>query len=134
MATITELMLAVRDRCPVFYHKDTNQFDYCPVSQQELKNLSLDEELKIHDTNNFMLPSYEEINHNEIMRFFVRDCVEDKAVRKKLFGILRRTDYMDAFLEEIRVLNLYEEFDAACGDIYYQIFTEWEEKNELSFK
>ncbi len=42
MSTIIGLMLAVREREPIFYHKDTNQFDHYPVSEIERENLSPD--------------------------------------------------------------------------------------------
>lgn len=133
MSTIIELMLAIRKRNFIFYHKDTNQFDYMPVSEKELKNLSPDKQLPYVDTNNFRLPSYEEIDHREIMRFYVKEYVEDKEFRKQFFGILRRDEYMDAYLEKLRELDLYDDFVDACGDIYIQIFREWADKNGLDF-
>lgn len=134
MSTIIELMLAIRDRTLIFYHKDTKQFDYCPVSEIELKKLSPNKQLPLVDTNNFRLPSAKEIDHKEIMRFFVRECVEDKGFRKQLFDILRRDEYMDAYLDKLHELNLYDDFVDACGDIYFQIFNEWADKNGLDFK
>lgn len=39
--------------------------------------LDLNEKLTIgDDRNTVMLPTYEEINHKDIMRFYVRECVE----------------------------------------------------------
>lgn len=38
---------------------------------------------------------------------------------------------MELFIEKLKELDLYEKFELACGDIYYQIFYEWAEKNEL---
>lgn len=134
MSTIIELMLAIRDRTLIFYHKDTKKFDYCPVSEIELKKLSPNKQLPLVDTNNFRLPSSKEIDHKEIMRFFVRECVEDKGFRKQLFDILRRDEYMDAYLDKLHELNLYDDFVDACGDIYFQIFNEWADKNGLDFK
>ena len=40
---------------------------------------------------------------------------------------------MDAYLDKLHELNLYEDFVDACGDIYIQIFDEWTEENDLSF-
>ncbi len=87
--------------------------------------MSPDERIPVSDVNNFRLPSYEEIDHEEIMRFYVREFVKDKDIRKQLFGILSRNEYMDAYLDKLRELNLYDDFIDACGDIYIQIFEEW---------
>lgn len=133
MNTVIDLMLAVRDRCQVFYHKDTNQFDYCPISEIELKTLEPDAKLPLKDLNNFRLPTYETIDHEEIMRFYVKEFVEDKAVRKQLFDILRRDEYIDLYLDKLRELDLYDDFIDACGDIYIQIFEEWAKENGLNF-
>ena len=132
MSTIIDVMLAVREGNPVFYHKDTKQFDRLPYSETEI--LDLNEKLTIgDDRNTVMLPSYEEINHKDIMRFYVKECVEDKEIRRQLFNILRRDDYMDAYLDKLHELNLYEDFDIVCGDIYIQIFDEWTKENDLDF-
>ena len=132
MSTIIEIMLSIRERKPVYYHKDTNQFDRLPYSRTE--NLDLNAKLTIGgDGNTFMLPQYEEIDHKDIMRFYVRECVEDKGIRRQLFDILRLRDYMDAYLDKLHELNLYEDFVDACGDIYVQIFDEWTEENNLDF-
>ncbi|MDO4552342.1 MAG: hypothetical protein Q4C22_02285 [Bacillota bacterium] len=134
MATIIDLMLAIRENTMIYYHKDTKKFDYMPRSELELKKLRADRRIPRNDTNNVRLPSYEEIDHEEIMRFYVREFVEEKEIRKQLFYILRRDDYIDAYLDKLRELDLYDDFIDACGDIYIQIFTEWAEANDLEFK
>lgn len=132
MSTIIEVMLAIRDRSPVFYHKDTKQFDRLPYSK--LEKLDPNELLTMGgDRNNIMLPTYDEIDHREIMRFYVRECVEDKEIRRQLFNILRRGDYMDAYLDKLHELDLYEDFVDVCGDVYIQIFDEWAKENDLDF-
>ena len=132
MSTIIDVMLAVKEKNPVFYHKDTKQFDRLPYSETEI--LDLNEKLTIGgDRNTVMLPTYEEINHKDIMRFYVRECVEDKEIRRQLFNILRRDDYMDAYLDKLHELDLYEDFVDVCGDIYIQIFDEWIKENGLDF-
>jgi len=68
------------------------------------------------------------------MSFYVREYVEDKKIRKQLFDVLRRNEYMDAYTDKLRELNLYDDFIDACGDIYIQIFEEWADKNALDFK
>ena len=132
MSTIIDVMLAVKEKNPVFYHKDTKQFDRLPYSETEI--LDLNEKLTIgDDRNTVMLPTYEEINHKDIMRFYVKECVEDKEIRRQLFNILRRDDYMDAYLDKLHELDLYEDFVDVCGDIYIQIFDEWIKENGLDF-
>lgn len=134
MSTIIEMMLKINDRdAYFFYHKDTNIFDRCPVSAIQLQNLDMDAELPMVDENNFHFLTYDEIDHKDIMRFYVKECVEDKAIRKQLFDILRNRDYVDPFIEELHGLDLYDDFEMACGDIYVQLFSEWVEKNGLDF-
>lgn len=133
MDSIIEMMLAIKERIPIYYHKDTNQFDRLPYSKTEKPDP--DALLPIgSDRNTIMLPTYEEIDHEDIMRFYVREYVEDKEIRQQLFNILRRRDYMDAYLDKLHELSLYEDFVDACGDIYLQIFDEWVDKNDLNFK
>ena len=86
----------------------------------------------LKDDNNFRFLTYDEINHKDIMRSYVRECVEDKLIRKQLFNILRRDNYVDAFIDELYKCELYEDFDMICGDIYIQIFQEWERNNGLA--
>lgn len=134
MSTIIELMLSIKKRDTLlFYHKDTNVFDRYPLSEIQLKNIDPNAELSLKDYNNFRFLTYDEINHKDIMSFYVRECVEDKMIRKQLFSILRHHDFVDAFLDELRENNLYDDFEMICGDIYVQMFHEWTRKNELSF-
>ena len=134
MATIIDVMLSIkRERTILFYHKDTNQFDNYPISKTEMENLSDDALIPEYDYNNFRLLSYDEVGHKEIMRLYVKDSVEDKVMRTALFNILRRDDYVDAFLEKLQELALYDDFLTICGDIYNQIFEEWASKNDLHF-
>lgn len=92
-----------------------------------------DAEITDYDTNNFRLPSYEEVDHEGIMRLYVKECVEDKAIRKKLFDVLRRDEFVDAFIDKLHELDLYDDFMNSFGDIYYQIFDEWADRNGLDF-
>ena len=132
MSTIIEIMLAIRERNPVYYHKDTKQFDRFPYSKAE--NLNPNAMLTLgSDRNTIILPTSEKIDHKDIMRFYVRECVEDKEIRRQLFNILKRMNYMDAYLDKLHELNLYEDFVDACEDIYIQIFDEWSEENDLNF-
>ena len=64
----------------------------------------------------------------------MQDCrLETTGIRKQLFDILKRKDYMDTYLDKLHGLNLYEDFVDVCGDIYIQIFDEWTEENDLRF-
>ena len=75
MSTVIEIMLAVRERNPVYYHKDTKTFDRIPYSKAD--NMDPNARLPIgNDGNTVILPTYEEIDHKDIMRFYVRECVE----------------------------------------------------------
>ena len=134
MMKIMDLLLLIRERTYIYYHKDTNQFDGCPISAREMEHISFDEKIPYKDLNNIRLPSYEEIDHKDIMSFYVREFVEDKEIRKQLFYTLRRSEYIDAFIDKLREFNLYDDFVDACVDIYIQIFEEWAEENELDFK
>lgn len=132
MEWIVDLMLHINNSMvTMFYHKDTNTVDFYPKSQIEMKTLSMDAKLSMHDSNNFRLPSYEDIGHEEIMRFYVREYIEDKETRKILFGILRRDKFVDAFVEMLHELKLYDDFIDACGSVYEQIYREWGEENGL---
>lgn len=135
MSNVIDLMLAVRKGRSVYYHKDMNQFDYAPLSELEYEKLRDENKLLPYgEQNNIKLPTYEEIDHKGIMRFYVKEFVEDKAVRKQLFDILRRSEYIDAYLEKLRELELFEDFTDACGSIYDQIFEEWCDKKGLNFR
>ena len=80
---------------------------------------------------NIPLPSFREICHEEIMRFFVQTCVEEKETRKTLFYILRRDDFVTPFIEKLKELDLYEDFCSECGNIYDDILKSWAEKHSI---
>ena len=101
MSTLIDLMMAVRKGHPVFYHKDTNQFDYLSYSESEYEKFDENKFVSYENTNSIMFPTYEEI---------------------------------DAYLEKLRELELFDDFTDACGDIYAQIFEEWCDKYKLEFK
>lgn len=85
------------------------------------------------DENNFRFLTYDEIDHKDLMRFYVKECVDDKEIRKQLFDILRRSNYVDSFVEKLHRLNLYDLFEMICGGVYVQLFFEWADKNGLKF-
>ena len=134
MSLIMKLMLEISsDREYLFYHKDTNTFDKWPVSEIQLQHINMNERLPMKDENNFRFLTYDEIDHKAIMSFYVKECVDDKETRKQLFGILRRRDHVDAFVEKLHELELYDEFEMVCGDIYEQLFFDWAKEKSLSF-
>ena len=106
MSLIMELMLAInnRDRY-LFYHKDTNTFDGYPFSAIQLQNLDENAQLPLKDENNFHFLKYDEIDHKDIMRFYVKECVDDKEIRKQLFNILRNHNYPELFTEQQQQLK-----------------------------
>lgn len=137
-ARIIDIMLSVSNKdIYYYYHKSTNSFDRQPITDEEFeklkKNINMIGTLSEKDEDNIRFLSYEEIDHEDIMRFFVRECVEDKESRRRLFNILRRIDYVSAFVEELKKLDLYDEYEYCVEDIYIQLFTEWSEKNGLDF-
>lgn len=81
-----------------------------PSFRKELERLSPDARLPVKDWNNYRLPSYEEIDYDNIMRFYTKEFVEGKETRTILSNILRRFDYMDAYLDKLRELDLHSDF------------------------
>lgn len=135
MSTIFELMLEIdSNKKTVFYHKDTKIFDCCPLSEIELKNIDWNAKIcEDKDRISVSFLSFKEINHKDIMSFYVRECVYDKEIRKKLFYILRRDNYVKPFIEELQNLNLFDDFKITCEDVYEQIFIEWAEEKGVKF-
>ena len=138
--TPMELLLHVRKHQMIWYHKDTKSFDHLSMSAEKIEYMlnHQDEAARTpmgdgKDAEDIPLPNYEQINHKEIMSFYVREFVEDKESRKQLFNILRRGDYMDAFLNRLQELNLYDDFKDAVESIYDDIFAEWVRDHDLSF-
>lgn len=134
MSLVVEMMLKINSRDKyIFYHKDTNTFDGYPVSEIQLQNLDMNAIIPMQDENSFRFLTYEEIDHKDIMSYYVKEYVDDKNNRKQLFNILRRNDYVAAFVEKLYELNLYDEFETMCGNIYCQLFYDWAKKNDLNF-
>ena len=79
----------------------------------------------------FELPTYEEMDHKEIMRFYVREFVYEPEYRKALFDILKRYEYMDAFYEKLKEFGLYEDYCDATDGLYNDILYEWADKNNI---
>ena len=132
--TALELMLHVDNRdAQLFYHKDTKTFDWTSLSTIQIQNFNINTLLSTIDENNIRFLTYEEIDHKELMSFFVHECVDDKETRKKLFSTLRRHAYVEPYSAALKELELYDDFVIFTEDIYNQMFREWAEKNGLEF-
>ena len=83
------------------------------------------------ELNIYKLPTYDDINHEIVMRFYVKECVIDKKVRKELFDTLRNHDYIDKFNNTLKKYNLYEEYMEFSYGYYDSIIKEWLDKNNI---
>lgn len=136
--TITELFLYIH-RGDVYLYYDV--FDNC-ITNMSINKKERDRVVSLANKNiyvndvkdNIMLPTFSQINHKEIMRFFVRECVYEKEIRKVLFDILRRDEFVKLFVEKLKELDLYDLFDDCCGSIYYDILTEWADSHSIDLK
>ena len=132
--TALELMLYVTEpRAKIYYHKDTKEFDFTPVSSVELERIDWNAKISDRSINNVPFLTFAEIEHKEIMSFFVHECVDDKEKRKKLFYTLRRHEYVEPFVAALKELELYDEFVIFSENVYNQMFREWAEKHGLTF-
>lgn len=106
----------------LYFHKDTGKFDWCSCSESEMQHMDPNQLLSMseEDTNNFRFLIFDEIDHEGLMRFYVHECVEDKAIRKVLFGILRSRDFVRLFVDKLHELGLCDEYVFFNGDVYDQ--------------
>lgn len=111
MASILDLMFEInRESSSIYYHRDTNIFDCCPLSSIELKNIHnrMHEELTLDfkDLNNVRFLTFDEIDHKEVMKDFIKfGGIYEKEIRKQLFNALRYHDYVNKFLAKLKKLN-----------------------------
>lgn len=137
MATFLDLVFAInKEGKNIYYHRDTKVFDRCPLSSIELKNIHtrMNEELTVDykDPNNVRFLTFEEIDHKEVMKDFIKfGGIYDKEIRKQLFNALRYHDYVEPFLAKLKELNLYDDFIAHSSDYYESVFSGWIEENEV---
>ncbi len=134
--TAMELLLLINsDDRRIYYDPIDSCFTNEFINQKKVEKIltyKKKEDIQISDpVYNIQLPRYREIDHEEIMRFFVRECIEDKKIRKTLFSILRRIDYVDPFIDKLKELGLYNDFDDCCGSVYDQILREWAEQHGI---
>ncbi|MCL2046525.1 MAG: hypothetical protein FWG88_09090 [Oscillospiraceae bacterium] len=131
--TLSDIFRMIGKDCYFYYRPKTNEVNtlqyYYLQEDQNNENL-FDEEIGSGISSELIpLPRYEDIDHKNIMSFFVREFVEDKEMRRKLFNILRNHDFMDKFLAAVKELELYEEYIMVTDDIYIQLAEEWFEEN-----
>ncbi len=119
----------------IYYDVFEEDFTYNVYNEKHLKEM-----MEKYDENNselnhlkinIKLPTYEEIDHEGIMRFYVKKFVEEKDIRKTLFSILSRNDYVVPFIEKLKELDLYEDYYDACGEIYTQLLIDWSIKHNI---
>lgn len=84
-----------------------------------------------NDPDNVRFLTYEEIDHEQLMRYYVREFVFDKEQRRTLFSILRRHDHIHPFMEQLAKYDLEGGCEDFAADIYNRIFDEWIEKNHI---
>ena len=83
------------------------------------------------ELNIYKLPTYDDINHEIVMRFYVKECVIDKKVRKELFDTLRNHDYIDKFNDVLKKYNLQDEYMDVSSFYYQSKIEEWLDKNNI---
>lgn len=141
--TLADVLRKIEPRQARFVKTDireiVNPFDYIkPYIPDNYDELTYEETEKLNipsyeDLNIYRLPSYEEINNYEIMRFFTKECVEEKEARQALFYSLRNDIYVEKFYNTLKKYKLYEEFLDFSEDYYNSIIMEWMEKNNIKF-
>lgn len=104
--------------------------NYDELTDEEIKKLNIPSK---KDLNIYKLPSYEEINHYEVMRFFVKECVDDKNIRRELFDALRYNIYMERFVDVLKKYDLYKEYLGSTDWYYDDIIKRWMEKYNITF-
>lgn len=134
--TIADVLMNIHDRQCLFLKTDTmeivNPMDflekYLPENPTEEDYEKLPTKASLHI---YALPGYEFINHEFIMRFYVKNMIDDKEIRKELFYILRNHDYLDKFYVSLKKHNLFEEYREYSSDYYHSVFRQWCEKNNI---
>lgn len=136
--TIADILMDIHDMECVFLKTDTMEIvepwdyikKYLPENptEEDYKKIPSKASLNIYP-----LPSYEFINHKQIMSEFVKNINDDKDMRKDLFYILRNHNYMDKFYDYLKSHDLYEEFRSYSSSYYHFVFREWCEKHNIKY-
>ena len=134
--TPMELFLLINhDRKYLYYDVYDLCFTDSDINRREFEKYLLSRKKGIemkYPKSNIMLPTFKEIDHKSIMSFYVKSCVIEGDIRKQLFYILIRYDYVVPFIDKLKELGLYEEFEDCCGSIYNQIIEERSEKYSVT--
>lgn len=135
--TPVDLLLIDSENVRIYYHKDTNAFDGCPLSENDFKRMDELKERPITevDKNNIPLPSFKIINHRDVMRDYAKYCLWGKdEIKKKLFNALRyKDDYAKKFFAILKEYNLEEDHKNSFYEYYDSLFDMWTEENGLDF-
>ena len=130
---LSDIIRMIGKDCILYYSPKTNEVGTIQYFYRQERHNGNDASIEKIGTGIFseliLLPSYEDIDHKNIMSFYVKECVYDKEMRRKLFNTLRNHDFMDKFLTAVKELNLYDEYIMVTDDIYQQLAEEWVEKN-----
>jgi len=133
--TLSDIFRMIGMDCYLYYRPKTHEVNTIQYYyKQEYHNNEdfLNEEIGNGISGELIpLPRYKDIDHKSIMSFYVREFVEDKEMRRKLFNILRNHDFMDRFLAAVKELELYEEYIMVTDDIYIQLAEEWAEESGI---
>ena len=134
--TIADILMDIHDRECVFLKTDTleivNPWDYLKEflpenpTEEDYEKLPSKESLNIYP-----LPSYEFIDHKNIMSEFTHSIYGNPEIRKELFYILRNYDYMDKFYECLKKHDLYDEYRNYASDYYDYVFREWCDEHNI---
>ncbi len=128
------LKLITNDNICLYYSKETKTIsDITYFYKEYKKNHKTNNQIPyLSDLNIIELPRYKDIDHKSIMSFYVKECIEDKNIRKELFYALRNYEYYDKFMDLIKKYNLEEEYDMCTIDLYVSIIDDWKEKNNIT--
>lgn len=113
---------------PFDYIKKYIPDNYDDLSYEEKRKLSIPD---YKDLNIYMLPTYQEINHKEIMTLYVKKCVVDKKIRQALFYTLRNDDYLDKYYNQLRTYGLFQKYLEFSNSYYEKIFDQWKIQNNI---
>lgn len=98
--------------------------------KQKGKKLSEEQKDKLVDSLIVIIGITHE-EHKDIRSFFVREFIDNKELRRKLFNALRhRTDFYNLFDDICKDNGIYEDYIFFSEDIYIEIANDWYKKNE----
>lgn len=130
--SVTALMMKIDNPWKhAWYYRLEHTLARAPGPWLPPEKVDVTAKLILNDPDNVKFLTYEEIDHEQLMRYYVRHFVYDKEQRKTLFDILRRHDYIHPFMEKLVEYDLEGDYEDFAVDIYDQIFDEWIEKHHI---